>query len=106
LRPEMSARVDVKVAEKPSVLLVPVNAVFEREGVHVCYVLGWLGTKTRPVSIGDSNELFGEVLSGLSEGDRISLLDTGAGSAPPADAPAPSGRLQGLTAPEPKPLAP
>lgn len=106
LRPEMSARVDVKVAEKPSVLLVPVNAVFEREGLHVCYVLGWFGTRTRQVSIGDANELFGEVLSGLSEGDRISLLDTGAGATPPGDAPPATGRMQGLTASDPKPLAP
>ena len=39
LRPEMTARVDLLVDERPDILLVPANAVFERDGVWVAYVL-------------------------------------------------------------------
>jgi len=40
LRPEMTARADIVLGDRPGVLLVPVNAVFERQGVLVCHVLG------------------------------------------------------------------
>jgi multidrug efflux pump subunit AcrA (membrane-fusion protein) len=107
LRPEMSARVEILVAEKQGVILVPVNAIFDREGVHVCHVLGLFGPRTRRVAIGDSNDLFAEALSGVSEGDRLSLLDLGAGAAPPGEAlPAREHPRDALAGSDAKPLAP
>jgi multidrug efflux pump subunit AcrA (membrane-fusion protein) len=75
LRPEMTARVEVLVGEREDVLLVPVNAVFERNGELVCHVLGSFGAETRHVELGDSDGLVVEVVAGLSEGDQVSLTD-------------------------------
>jgi multidrug efflux pump subunit AcrA (membrane-fusion protein) len=92
LRPDMSARVEVTVGERRDALLVPVNAVFDRGGA-VCHVQGLLGSETRRVELGDSDDVFVEVRSGLQEGERVALLDAGAGAAPP---PPPGAALQGL----------
>src|SRR5207249_2877880 len=43
LRPEMTARVDVLLGERHDALLVPVNAVFDRQGMLVCHVVSRFG---------------------------------------------------------------
>jgi HlyD family secretion protein len=106
LRPEMTARVDVVVSEKKDVLLVPVNAVFDRQGVLVCHVRGTFGIDTRQVELGETDDVLAEVRAGLEAGDRVLLTDVSAGqpgraSPPPAAPPL-------LRGPEPQalPLAP
>jgi multidrug resistance efflux pump len=100
LKPEMTARVDILVEEMRNVLLVPVNAVFERQGTTVCQVLRTLGVVTRPVVLGSSDQVSVEVRSGLREGERLSLVDRGgaalpaAGGAPAAGAPSAAERNQ------------
>jgi multidrug efflux pump subunit AcrA (membrane-fusion protein) len=84
LRPEMTARVDLSLGERPDVLLVPINAVFERQGLPVCHVVGRFGIDTRLVQIGDSNDAFVEVVAGLREGERVGLQDVGGSTAPVA----------------------
>lgn len=83
LRPEMTARVDVLVGERKDVLLMPVNAVFDRQGVLVAHRVGLLGVETRQIELGDANELEVEIKAGLAEGDRVALTDVG-GAAPGA----------------------
>src|SRR5262249_19054870 len=61
LRPEMTARVDVLVGERKDVLLVPVNAVFERQGLTVCHVLHALRVETRQVELGEADDAAVEV---------------------------------------------
>jgi multidrug efflux pump subunit AcrA (membrane-fusion protein) len=78
LRPEMTIRADVIVGEKKDVLLVPVTAIFNKDGRHVAYVDGLTGPETRTVEIGESNDQMVEVLSGLQEGDRVGLSEPGA----------------------------
>jgi HlyD family secretion protein len=104
LRPEMTARVDVLVGERKDVLLVPVNAVFEREGRHVCHVLGPFRAETRQVDLGETDGVVAEVLSGLREGDRVALSDVAAGPATPSSAgrPAPAAGAQLRDAAEPR----
>jgi HlyD family secretion protein len=75
LRPDMSARVEVFVGERHDVLLAPVNAVFQRGTVAVCHVLSLFGVETRPVTLGESDDVLVEVLSGLREGERVALVD-------------------------------
>jgi HlyD family secretion protein len=82
LRPEMTARVDVLVGERKQALLIPINAVFDRQGILVAHVVGFLGVETRQLELGDSNELEVEVKAGLAEGDRVALSDVAGGSAP------------------------
>ena len=88
LRPEMTARVDIVVAERRDVLLVPVNAVFERTDHLIANVVTRWSTEPRPVELGIAGDLFAEVLSGLVEGDRVALLDAPAISARPEATPA------------------
>lgn len=81
LRPEMTATVRIHVTERADALMVPVNAVFERGGRRVVHVVGSRGIETRPVALGQSNELYVEVLEGLREGERVRLSDVAPGGA-------------------------
>jgi HlyD family secretion protein len=89
LRPEMTARADILLGERAGVLLVPINAVFERQGVLICLVVHALGVESRPVELGESSDVAVEVLSGLKEGERVALVDV---SSPAAPAQAPTSR--------------
>jgi multidrug efflux pump subunit AcrA (membrane-fusion protein) len=73
LRPEMTIRADVIVGSRANVLMVPVTAVFNNQGSRVVYVTGTTGTSMRPVDLGESNDRMVEVVSGLREGERVSL---------------------------------
>ena len=87
LRPEMTARVDIVVTERRDVLLVPVNAVFERADHLVANVVTRWSIDPRLVELGATGDLFAEVLGGLTEGDRVALLDTPATGISPEVAP-------------------
>ena len=82
LRPGMSSRVEIKVQERATALYVPLEAVFERDGRHVCYVLGLGGPRAREVALGPSNQDFVVVEKGLRRGERVALRDP---NAPPPD---------------------
>jgi len=100
LRPEMTARVQVDVGTRANVLLVPVNAVFERQGLPVVHVMRTWGPETRPAQIGASSETFVEVLSGVSEGDQVALrdvVDSGNRQQGPAASPVASPSLAPMT---------
>jgi HlyD family secretion protein len=88
LRPEMTARVDVLLGERRDVLLVPVNAVFDRRGASVCHVAGRFGVETRAVQLGESDGMMVEVIAGLNENDRVGLTDTASAEEPSAVPPA------------------
>ena len=96
LRPEMTARVDIRVGERRDVIRLPVSALFEREGLTVVDVLGGGGVETRQVEIGEQNQRFAEVLAGVAEGERVMLVeDPTLGNAPPARM-EPAGALDAL----------
>jgi HlyD family secretion protein len=82
LRPGMTARVEIVVDEFEDVLYVPLEAVFEREGRTVCYVVARGKLEPREVLIGASNQDFAMVSEGLRPGERVSLRDP---LAPPSD---------------------
>ena len=84
LRPEMTARADIVVRTRSDVLLVPVNAVFDRQGTMVCHVVRPLGIETRQVELGESNDVVVEVVAGLGEGDQVMLTDPGNAATPAA----------------------
>ena len=99
LRPEMTARLDILVGERPDILMIPINAVFEWDGVSVVHVLWGGRIDTRPVELGESNQFDVEVLAGLREGDRVSLTDTAADTATSALSDSP--RSMGPSTPRP-----
>jgi HlyD family secretion protein len=84
LRPEMNARVDILIAERPDVLMVPTNAVFDHAGVPICNVLHRSRMEPRMVEVGESSDVDVEIVAGLREGDRVALTDTSARARPTA----------------------
>jgi multidrug efflux pump subunit AcrA (membrane-fusion protein) len=89
LRPEMTMRADITVGQKPDVLLVPVTAVFEREGTFVTYVVTPGGPDRRRVTLGESNAEVSEVVEGLRDHEEVLLTEPAqfGGVADPKSAP-------------------
>lgn len=71
LKPGMTAGVDIIVAEKDNVLLVPNRAIRTEQGRRVVLVPRGDQTASVEVETGLRNEQFVEIKSGLSEGDRV-----------------------------------
>jgi HlyD family secretion protein len=78
LRPGMTARVEIQVEERAAALSVPLDAVFEKDGRHVCYVASGRHAREREVALGPSNQDRVVVESGLRPGERVCLRDPGA----------------------------
>ncbi len=75
LRPGMTARVLIQAASADNVLLLPVQAIFrDTDGQTFCYLSTSLGLRKTAVTIGRDNNLLVEVLSGLGQGDRVSMI--------------------------------
>jgi len=75
LRPGMTARVEIEVEERAKALYVPLEAVFEKEGRSICYVVTRRGVSARDVVLGPSNRDFVVVVRGLERGERVALRD-------------------------------
>jgi RND family efflux transporter MFP subunit len=73
LKPGMTAQVKILANRVPDVLLVPVQAVAENDSKHYAYVVGPYGTEQREVEVGENNEKYVEVKSGLEEGEKVAL---------------------------------
>ncbi len=74
-KPGMSAKVEIMVNRLEDVVQIPVQAVSASEGKQVCYVAGGFKPERREVEIGEFNDEFIEIKSGLKEGERV-LLST------------------------------
>jgi multidrug efflux pump subunit AcrA (membrane-fusion protein) len=64
----------VVVGSRTSVLMVPVTAIFNDRGTRVAYVAGASGIERRVVDLGESNDRMVEIVAGLREGERVSLI--------------------------------
>jgi HlyD family secretion protein len=73
LRPDMTARVDITIAERQNVTLLPVNAISVRDGRMEVRVIAGGAEETRPVTLGGTDGLHYEVLAGVEAGDRVRL---------------------------------
>lgn len=73
LNPGMSAEIDVILAVHEDVLTIPVAAVVETEEGSFCWVQSESGPQQRLLELGDSNDVFIEVVAGLSEGEKVVL---------------------------------
>ena len=77
LKPGMSAEVDVILAVHEDVLTIPVAAVVETEEGSFCWVQPANkevdGPQKRILELGDSNDIFIEVVAGLNEGEEVIL---------------------------------
>lgn len=73
LKPGLSAEVEVVIAEYTNVLTIPVAAVVETGEQRHCWVKTSNGVRQRELTLGDSNEQFVIVESGLKAGDQVVL---------------------------------
>jgi multidrug efflux pump subunit AcrA (membrane-fusion protein) len=73
LRPGMSAKVEIIIAEMQDVIAVPLQCVANRGGKKICYVHTLTDKKEREVTIGAYNDKYVQILDGLKEGEKILL---------------------------------
>ena len=76
LNPGMSSEIEVILAVHDDVLMVPVAAVVETEDGSFCWVQSADGPQKQLIELGDSNDVFIQVLAGLNEGDEVVLNPT------------------------------
>jgi len=86
LKDGLSATVNIPVQERDNILLVPNRAISRQGRNSVVQVLNGTTTEARTVQIGISDSTNTEVVSGLNEGEQISI-STGASSTTPANRP-------------------
>jgi len=73
LKPGMSAVVDIVLANYTDVLKVPVAAIVESSEGYLCWIREDGQIKKRNVQLGDTNDEYTVVESGLSEGEEVVL---------------------------------
>ncbi len=73
LKPGMSAVVDVVLANYIDVVKIPVAAIVDIDQNYYCWVQNDLGVQRRAIDLGDSNDEFTVVTSGLQEGEQVIL---------------------------------
>jgi len=73
LRPGMSAEVEVILDRHTDVLTIPVAALVETAQGAFCWVRTAAGAERRSLQLGDTNDVFTVVKTGLKEGDEVVL---------------------------------
>ncbi len=74
LKPGLTATTDIIVSKVPEALYIPLEAVFlDDNGNTVAFVRKGGSTEVRPIVIGESNDRFVIVNSGLTEGEDVLL---------------------------------
>jgi hypothetical protein len=73
LKPGMSTKVEILVAELEDVVYVPLQSVVPENGQYVCYLAGKGVPERRAVEVGQFNNEFIEIKSGLAEDDVVLL---------------------------------
>ncbi len=72
LKPGMTADVQITLAEHDDVLTIPLTAVVETDEAHYCWIEhGTKSLERRTVELGDSNEQFIIVRSGIGAGNEV-----------------------------------
>jgi RND family efflux transporter MFP subunit len=71
LRPGMSLQIDISVADRHDVTLIPRPAVGWENGAPLCRVRTARGVERRPLKLGQGNERWFEVLDGVRPGDQV-----------------------------------
>lgn len=73
LKPGMSAKVEIMVDHLNDVIYAPIQAITPGEGKQLCYVMQHGNAEKREVQVGQFNDSFIEIKSGLHEGDLVLL---------------------------------
>ena len=90
IKPGMTCKVEMILAELENVLSVPIAAVFTENDKTLCYRITDDGFEPVEVKVGGMNDEYVQILSGLQEGDEVTLTKPGKKSEEKApDAPVP-----------------
>lgn len=73
LKPGMTAEVRIIAQQHKNVLMVPVQAICERDGEHYAFQQSGSTVTKRTVGVGDNNDKFIIVTKGLEEGEKVAL---------------------------------
>jgi multidrug efflux pump subunit AcrA (membrane-fusion protein) len=73
LKPGMSAEVEVIIDRHENVLMIPLTALVETAQGAFCWIETAEGAKRRSVQLGDVDNNFAVVMTGLKEGDEVVL---------------------------------
>ena len=76
LRPGMSAEVEIVLSNLEDVVTIPVAAVVNSDEGNFCWVQTEDGFQRRKLQLGESNDVFIEVNSGVKSGDQVALHPT------------------------------
>ena len=87
LKPGMTVVSRLLIHRQDEALTIPRLAVFERDGGRVAFVKQALGFERREIVVGAANDHEVVVEKGLTEGERVALLDPEGGSSGPAATP-------------------
>ena len=86
VKPGMSAKVEILVNKLLDCVYVPIQAVSPDGDKQVCYVAGGLKPERRAVEIGEFNDEFIQIKTGLKAGERVLLrLPEGVETQPPGE---------------------
>jgi multidrug efflux pump subunit AcrA (membrane-fusion protein) len=77
LRLGYNATVDIKVLSKTNILYIPITALLQENGIGYVYIVDDGKAYLKEIETGDRTEEWVEVVSGLSEGDRIVVEGVG-----------------------------
>ncbi len=75
LRPGMTARLEIVADRLQGSLMIPIDAVFVKDGRKIVYRVAGETVEEREVKIDQANPDFFVVNAGLAEGDRVLLID-------------------------------
>ena len=73
IKPAMTTNNEIIISREQNVLVIPRSAVFNSDAKQFVYVKEFSGVSQRFVEIGNQNEKFVVIKSGLKEGDKIFL---------------------------------
>jgi macrolide-specific efflux system membrane fusion protein len=76
LRPEMTTNVTIRLETRKNVLAVPTNAILREQGERYVTVMDNGRTAQRKVKAGWKDDGFTEIVSGLEEGETITITPT------------------------------
>ena len=71
LRLGYNATVDIKVLSKTDIIYIPITALLQENGMDYVYIVDDGKAYLKEIETGDRTEEWVEVVSGLSEGERI-----------------------------------
>ncbi|HKS16323.1 MAG TPA: HlyD family secretion protein, partial [Planctomycetota bacterium] len=74
IRPGMKCKSEILIEDVKGVVHVPIDAIFEKDGETLCYVVASAPVK-RVVKPGRANQDVIEILEGLKEGEKVTLFD-------------------------------